>query len=92
MKHLKTFENISKGPQVGDYVVCETDQEKVYAQFVRSNVGLITRIIFLSSYPYEIEYSHTFLGTQFFYRNEIVFWSKNKKDCEMFLDANKYNL
>lgn len=107
MRYLKTFENLNIEPEVGDYVICETNEgfaKNVINSIISRNIGQIIKITddyykYLVYYDCDIppnlkgffndnEDGHCrLLGI-----NEIKHISKNKKDLEIILNANKYNL
>lgn len=39
----------------------------------------------------EIYFSGTILRMML-YKNEILYWSKNREDCELFIQSNKFNI
>ena len=103
MKYIKTYEqNIE--PQVGDYVICQDGSYSVennYEKktFISNNIGKIIKYDTGSaSYPYIVYYEtapsnyFTMGKTRPMGRNEIMHFSKNKEDCEIYLAAKKYNL
>ena len=63
--------------------------------FLSQNIG---QCVDKSSSIYIIKYDNApdsiyFINNRFYARNEnIVHWSKNKKDLEIYIDMNKYNL
>lgn len=107
MKHLKTYEIIKNNdPQIEDYVICRVlyisnDKLKNLLNFIENNIGLIVGLD-TSSYNtrFVVEYDNIpkeiknyFKSNVFFFsKEEIVKWSKSKKDLEIYIDANKYNL
>ena len=102
MKFIKNFENTNINiPKVGDYVIC---QEKKYdksdiSDFLKNNIGQII-CSFENSELFSIKYSNIPDDLKFFFKkncrgmfiNEIKYYSKNKKDLEIYITANKYNL
>jgi hypothetical protein len=104
MKHLKTYENLNTLPKIGDYVVCKdlSNPTKILGDFININIGKITSkksedefYIQYENVPPEIQeyfkYSNI-KNTRYFLDNEILFWSKNKTDCEVYISSNKYNI
>ena len=106
MKHLKEFESIENNPQIGDYVIC-TDkiwigQTDELNDFLLNNIGQCIKIDinFIQGYLYVIKYDNIPIFLDYFnksnYRNmgrdEILYFSPYKEDCETYLAANKYNL
>jgi hypothetical protein len=107
MKYIKTYEDINKEPQVGDYVICDDYFDKL-TEFEANNIGQITSIDddVDNGAPYNIKYNNIpyNIRTWFFYNDdhnygirpmsieEIIFFSSNKEEVERYLQANKYNL
>ena len=92
MKYIKTYEN-SKDPEIGDWVYCEVDpNEYKNSKFIGKYKGFSNR----THYPYEVEVdwgiNESDMGKRIMYRREIIAFSKNKKDLEIYLDTSKYNL
>ena len=101
---FKMFEfNISK-PQIGDYVLCKETLESNLPErsiFIENNIGEIIR--YNTKHPRESIYQYiVFYETAppYLFSNseremsdeEILYWSKNKKDLEVILATKKYNL
>jgi hypothetical protein len=103
MKYLKLFENINE-PQIGDYVLCKEmdSNDKKLLEFIDNNVGRIVDtkpetdvftelfVIKYKNIPFDNNWQNK--NTRYFLREEILFWSKDKEDCEAFLNAKKYNI
>jgi len=104
MKHIKVYDNLDNNePEEGDYVICkEHSLNKYFVLFLENNIG---KIIKINDYRYFITYDNIpeecndyFMlyfcnfKTRDFFKSEIKYWSKNKKDLEIILQANKYNL
>jgi len=105
MKHIKEYENINNnGIEIGDYVICENIYSvpyKLLESFLKSNIG---RIVKFNYNRYFIAYDdipeecndhfiiYHNLKVMDVFRNEIKYWSKSKKDLEIILQSNKYNL
>ena len=98
MKHIKLFENYNNTPEVGDFVVANWDKFKdSYQDFLLSNIGEISKVYYNDEY--EVLYDSTSLPSEFnsdnkflFPEDQILYWSRNKKDCEKYLATKKYNL
>ena len=105
--YLKTYEqNIGYGPKIGDYVICEENianlERKKYTsenigKFVSDDGGLY--VIVYKNVPKKLKSHLQFNGPEMgkgyyalMFKEEIIHWSKNKKDLEIFLDIKKYNL
>ena len=62
MKHVRTFENINRVLQVGDYVICEDKRfdldNKILVSFLSENVGLLVEID-NGIFPYNVKYENT---------------------------------
>lgn len=81
----KIFEGRRK-PKVGDYVICRNE----YQNNSEESIGKIkyrdnTRI------PYQVWFKNT--ENYFWYaEDDILHFSKNKEELEIYLDTKKYNL
>lgn len=93
MKYLKKIQNINK-PEVDDYVVVSVKVR--YSNFKPMYViGQITSIVEeFKPIAYIVRYTlpDGKTSNEVFYKNDLKDWSKNKKDLEYILNANKYNL
>ena len=100
MKYIRLYEELSNEPQVGDYVVCNITKEWFFNDdsdggeprwnfdTINNSVGRIrNKSSFLYSIKFDFEEDIIVFNTE-----DIVFHSKNKKDCELYLDTKKYNL
>jgi len=103
----KIFENSNqKNPQIGDYICAEYDDDAlddVFLNFIKSNIGQIIDIkakldlIYHVKYEMYDEIENMFFKEENIYytgfnKSEIKFFSKNKEDCNLFLQSKKYNL
>jgi len=106
-KLSKTHEQHATDPQIGDYVICEenlmtnaTNRKRIC---ISNNIGNIIDYnpTINSDYKYMVYYENApedlfwFNGkdkVRQMSRKEIIYYSKNKEDLEIYLDANKYNL
>jgi len=104
----KTYEIIEEDePQVGDWVICsvlsiDAINWTELNDFLNTNIGKYAENDGTGFKPYIIRYKNVpnklnnenFNGDMFRYvhRREIVRFSKNKEDLEIYIDANKYNL
>lgn len=91
---------------IGDYVIMKPENlySNDFIYFIENNVGQIVNIMppALFSVKYEnipteitsfFKYAdETKFNEKYFDIDEIVFMSKNKSDCELFLATKKYNL
>ena len=105
MKYIKTYEQNNNEPQIGDYVIC-TDQNPEVSEFTLNNVGKIVKYILMNNdrFPYKVKYKNVpvkLIDKGYIFdnndirktsRDEIIHWSKNKKDLELILYTKKYNL
>ena len=105
MKYIKTFESLD-GPQVGDYVVCEEGIGiNELCDFINNTVGKIIKIDKSVLFTYIVKYENIPQDFKIYFNifgsldnsrgystNELLFWSKNKKDVEEYLMSKKYNL
>jgi hypothetical protein len=94
MKYLKTFEG-KLYPQIGDFVIgdptnftwakniIKSNIGKIVVDSNKSNKGLYYKVLYVTDV-----YSETFT----LHVNEILYWSKNKEDLEIYIQVNKYNL
>jgi len=104
MKYLKRFENINE-PEVGDYVICFDSVNGKIGElniFLSNNIGIFIDTEYtVKGYPYLVKFKNipNNLGMyteddscMMFMKDEIVHFSKNKKDLDIYIDQNKYNL
>jgi len=107
MKYLKLFEAKLNRPEIGDYVICDSDElVSRVADFISTHIGRYVIKINSNAFPYIIYYEEAPSGLIEeedidpnnrdkhigFSKKEILFFSKNKEDCEAYLAAKKYNL
>ena len=84
-----------------------TNSLKELKEYLSNNIGICTRIKKSSVDSLITYYTINFYGPisqrlsyncfngsnyRYFEKDELLFWSPNKEDCEAFLAANKYNL
>jgi len=105
---FKLYESVDVGtPELGDYVICyEDDDSSKLLDWLKTVIGKIIKVndddvickfdVKYENFPEDIE---TYFYEEYYgerYRPmkdvEILHWSKNKEDLEIFLDSNKYNL
>ena len=106
MKYLKKFENLDE-PQVGDYVVCSviitTGVKDELIKYMNNNIGKIIKKEDRTKQQYYVYYENAtvdlfvrYTGENYwcwwFDKNEILYYSKNKEECEVYLDTKKYNI
>jgi hypothetical protein len=100
------FELNSDEPKIGDYVICQevSEEPKNVSEFINNNIGQLVKKpkgqFFMGDYefwvifqniPYEIE-DVFYDGIRPMLRKEIKFWSENKEEVELFIQARNYNL
>jgi hypothetical protein len=90
MKYIKLYEENIVEPKKGDYVVL-----KRMSGYYKDEIGKIDIIdyqypgknyykIYIEDYPSQIRY--------WFSRAEILYFSDNREDVDIFLNTQKYNL
>jgi hypothetical protein len=92
MRYIKTFEesNVTDEPQPNDYVITTSEKHE-------NRIGTLQHInsddTYWVWYKYDIPRHSGYVSQvsvmEPFYKNEIIFWNKNKEDLEK---AIKYNL
>lgn len=103
MKYLKRYEEIDRQPEAGDYVVCEDRFSKTLNYYLSENIGRILIKDHIAKGVFNIEYNDNmtyYINYQYFNlknrrtfrRDEIIFFSENRQDCEAFLNSKKYNI
>jgi hypothetical protein len=107
MKHLKTYKQNTDEPQIGDYVIAVTYVADL-SDFVNNNIGKIIRQrqrkpglppiiegyykIQYQNIPPDIKSDFFNDNSRLFLKKNIIHFSKNKEDLEIYLDQNKYNI
>ena len=81
MKYLRTYESLSKPPKVGDYVLIDYK--------TLSNKNIIGQIDDISSNYYYIQFVDEYSK---YTLNDLEFWSDNKEDLEILVNAKRYNV
>ena len=105
MKYIKTFEGLNnKEPKIGDYVICTTEDQTApgLKEFSEHTIGkCIKNEIFVVTIQYdyvpsEILYTNFDstgkLPTRWMTKDDILYFSPNKEDLEIYIDSDKYNL
>jgi hypothetical protein len=85
---FKIYETInSEEPQIGDYVLMNYFENDIgqIVDIVKAGLGMIT------INKYVINFDNAGLKTNFI-KNHIKYWSSNREDLELILNARKYNL
>lgn len=87
---FQIFEEINKDtPEVWDYVILDVlSNDENLAYLLKNSIGQIIDID-SGDYPYRIRLNDEL---EYFQRDEIKYWSKNKEDLEVLLSQQKYNL
>ena len=100
---IKRFENISEGPKVGDYVICEEGNLN-FKDFIESNIGVIYKEDTFRNNKYYVKYKNIPINVKkgfiridnanvrVMYLDEILHFSSNKEELESILVSKKYNL
>jgi len=94
-------------PQIGDYVICidkTTDDERL-VNFINTHIGkIVISDRPMQEYDYIVQYDNIpeiFICHEFdfndhtarpMYKDEILYFSPDKKEMEIILQQNKYNL
>ena len=81
MKYLRTYESLSKPPKVGDYVLIDYK--------TLSNKNIIGQIDDISRNYYYIQFVDEYSK---YTLNDLEFWSDNKEDLEILVNAKRYNV
>ena len=101
MKYMKYFEMNQGSPEIGDYVICETefDNESI---FTNDNIGKIINYDYNSNFPYAVTYDNIpfNLSNGNYGGNEVItfnltsikYWSKDRNELEIILKSNKFNI
>ena len=99
MKYIKTYEENIDSPQIGDYVITYFQQqapaniENVVGKIINVDISPSGNLIYDIEYMWinnkEVGNGRITLSHQ---KEDMIYWSKNKEDCEAYLSANKYNL
>ena len=107
MVHLKLFEeyNNQSDIQVGDYVICDpsnVSESEEMEIFIENNIGQYVEYDedYDSEFPYRIYYADapkSMFGDKHdkhieVSKEEIIYFSPNIEDLEIFISVNKYNL
>ena len=83
MKYIKNFESVNRSPKIGDYVI------------LKEISSVIGRIIDISkSFTYYIKFigNSNITDRRTFSTDELKYWSENKKELEIYINEQKYNL
>jgi len=100
MKYIKKFEKNDNKPELGDYVIVSEINNSIVYDFISNSVGRFVVFIDNNINQYHIRFDDIpeELNSFFSYdcRNyrlhEILYWSKDKKDLEIILQSNKFNI
>ena len=101
MKYIKTFENLSEYPNVGDYVICEEGNLNL-KDFIENNIGQIYKKYAGRRAKYLVKYENApdlsgfseldGFRVRVMYSDEFIYLSSDRAELESILSANKYNL
>lgn len=104
MRYIKTYEDLTDTPQVGDYVIVDSSKMKDLHEFFDSEIGKIDSINQKESeckgWPYYVTFEKRIPSSSFgesddmmaFKQQEFLAWSPNKEDLKIYMDTKKYNL
>lgn len=99
MKHIKLYDHNINKPEKGDYVICDATNFDSLKSIIDSNIGVISDINNnrqRNGYNIDVDYINVLEQRGCFtvnmMLNEILYWSKDKKELEEILVAKKYNL
>ena len=103
MKYLKEYEDNKNKPEVGDYVIINNgefnNRPNSVIEYITTHIGQITSkngkryIVEFNNPPIlHSSYDNSIKNGWGLSIEEIDFFSKDKKDLEHILAANKYNL
>jgi hypothetical protein len=91
MKHLKTFESISKPYKIGDYAIVRILSrgilyEDILAELIEIDKSIIIKILNrLDIFDYKI-------NRYLIEPNQMICWSEDRNQLEILIDSKKYNL
>jgi len=105
MKYIKKFEDLEDElPKVGDYVIIETHTfDDDFDDFINNTIFKVVKCWKDREGHYEVRLKCNYVPKKFsiyfFEGNEIIYWAsiikeiaKTRKELEVKLSANKYNL
>lgn len=98
MRHIKLFENENE-LKVGDYVICvdKTEDNELFDIYLSKHIGKIVKFsgcfIYIKFKDFPKKFGNTEISDPVnFQKEEIIYHSENKEDCELYLVLKKYNL
>lgn len=88
MKYIRTYESNDQ-PQITDYVYCQYNERwsKDLDNYLNHNIGYLYEI---KNQYYNVRFDDHRLFK--FTKEKILYWSKNKENVQLYIDATKYNL
>ena len=96
MKHIRVYENLVDEPKVGDYAICRDHFGRVPVAIIDYNLeNFIGEIIFFDEDDVDLQYKIYYEDAGdwwWFYRDNIIYFSSNKEDLLIYIEANKYNI
>ena len=98
MKYIKTYEQIEKEPEIGDYLYCEVDED-VYnpSKFIGILDDIRREGPKSREYPYKVKYpldqpDENDVVVRSIKRSEVKNFAKTYKELEYYDISKKYNL
>ena len=100
MRYIKTYEQELNNPKIGDYVICKEESKARLDKFLSFNIGRILLrqdgkykyIVTFDNIPEDILDRFSVDGERAYSRAEILHFSPNKEDLELYIRASKYNI
>jgi hypothetical protein len=105
MKYLKTYEQSSNDPKVGEYVKIDSNKFNFeLIEFFNKEIGKIDSInqkeLEIGGFPYYVIFQNATPNSSFgpsdqfmaFRKKELLAWAPTKKKLQLEIDINKYNL
>ena len=103
---IKLFEEYKKEPKVGDYVICTlshmSNSRVEYVNFISVNIGRVIKINLNTQFKFKVKYNDADYqklikldipnNPSNWSLKGILFFSSNKEEMEIIIQANKYNL
>ena len=91
---FKIYESLNdEEPKVGDYVICRTEFNNDLNLFLDNNIGEIIAIDFDFYESYQIYFNDIPESVSIpFSRDNIIYWTNDKYELELKLQANKFNI
>jgi hypothetical protein len=100
MKHLKIFEEYIDKPQLNDYIICKADALISIPKYLENHIGKIIEI--QNNNMFDVVYKDLCVGVTIPNHNDethwvipiydIIHWSKDPKELEIYIAQSKYNI